>query len=391
MRLKVRKAKVSTTFACLLLFLACSRKEPVAPKAAETTSSLAAQSGRITIPSDSPKLSQIRSEEVGTAAVPSNEVNSPGKIEANPNRLSHVIAPLPGRVVEVLVRIGDAVKQGDPVLVMECPDLDTAIANHAQAEASVTQAKITLAKAKSDYERTRTLLDKGAVPEKDLIAAQSVVALSEPAVKQAEALTSQALRRLQILGVQPGAVGQKLTVRAPISGKVLEIGVTASEFKNDTSASLLTIADLSTVWVASDVQESHIGLVRKGEQVEIALSAYPNEKFKGRVMQIADLEDPTTRTIKVRSELPNPNGRLRPEMYAQIRLVGEAKQMPVVPAAAILQAEGKSIVYRELSRGVFEAVNVTTGGKAGDRIAIVSGLSAGERIVTDGVMLLRSY
>ena len=388
--MKVRQAKLSLLVVCLLPFSACSSKETPPAKVAETAPP-GAKSDRVTIPADSPKLSQIHSEEVKAAAVPVNEVNSPGKIEANPNRLSHVIAPLSGRVVQVLVRIGDAVKQGDAVLVMECPDLDTAIANHAQAEASVTQAKIALAKAKSDYERTKTLFDKGAVAEKELIATQSVVAQSEPAVKQAEALTSQALRRLQILGVQPGAVGQKLTVRAPISGKVLEIGVTTGEFKNDTAASLLTIADLSTVWVSSDVQESHIGLVGKGEYVEIAMAAYPNEKFSGRVMQIADTEDPTTRTIKVRSELPNPNGRLRPEMYAQIRLVGASKQMPVVPAAAILQADGKSMVYRELSRGVFQAVIVTTGGKAGDKIAIASGLSAGDRVVTDGVMLLRSY
>ena len=375
----------------LLPFWACTSKDAPVAKAAEAPPPTAAKSDRIIIPPDSPKLSQIHSEEVTIAPVPANEVNSPGKIEANPNRVSHVIAPLSGRVLQVLVRIGDAVKQGDPVLIMESPDLDTAIANHAQAAASVTQAKIALAKAKSDYERAKTLYDKGAVAEKELIATQSVVAQSEPAVTQAEALTSQALRRLQILGVQPGAVGQKLTVRAPIAGKVLEIGVTTSEFKNDTSASLLTIADLSTVWVSSDVQESHIGQVRKGEHVEIALAAYPNEKFSGRVMQIADVEDPTTRTIKVRAELPNPNGRLRPEMYAQIRLVGEAKQMPVIPAAAILQADGKSVVYRELSKGVFQAVNVTTGGKSGDKIAIVSGLSKGDRVVTDGVMLLRSY
>ena len=389
--MKVRQAKLSLLVVCLLPFCACTSKEFTSAKPLEKAPEQTAKSDRITFPADSPKLSQIHSEDVVTAAVPANEVNSPGKIEANPNRLSHVIAPLSGRVVQVLVRIGDAVKQGDPVLVMECPDLDTAIAAHAQAAASVTQAKIALAKAKSDYERTKTLVDKGAVAEKELIATQSVVAQSEPAIAQAEALTSQALRRLQILGVQPGAVGQRLTVRAPIAGKVLEIGVTASEFKNDTSASLLTIADLSSVWVSSDVQESHIGLVRKGEQVEISLSAYPNEKFSGRVTQIADVEDPTTRTIKVRSELPNPNGRLRPEMFAQIRLVGEARQMPVVPAAAILQADGKSVVYRELSKGVFEAVFVTTGGKAGDKIAIASGLSKGDRVVTDGVMLLRSY
>ena len=389
-----RQANLSLLAVCLFLVSACGgSKEPVAPKAPDiqTGATSTTKPDRITIPADSPKLNQIHSETVATAAVPASEVNSPGKVEANPNRLSHVIAPLPGRVIQVLVRIGDAVKQGDPLLLMECPDLDTAIANHTQAQAAITQAKIALAKAKSDYERTKTLFDRGAVAEKELIAAQSVVAQSEPAITQAEALTSQALRRLQILGVQPGAVGQKLTVRAPISGKVLEIAVTTSEFKNDTSASLLTIADLSAVWVSSDVQESHIGLVRIGERVEISLSAYPNEKFSGRVLQIADTEDPTTRTIKVRSELPNPAGRLRPEMYAQIRLVGEPKPQPVVPSVAIVQSEGQSLVYRELSQGVFEPVTVTTGAKVGNKIAILSGLSAGDRIVTDGVMLLRSY
>jgi membrane fusion protein, heavy metal efflux system len=378
--------------ACLLvLSAACSTPSKTAEVVkADSRPEVPAKAGRISFPADSPKLAQIRSELVQTASLPMNEVNSPGKVEANPNRLAHVVAPLAGRVVQVLVRIGDVVKQGDPVVVMESPDLDTAVSAYTQAEAGVTQAKIALTKARSDLDRTKLLLEHGAAPEKDMIAAQSIVAQSEPAVKQAEAVASQSLRRLEILGVQPGVVGQKLTVKAPISGKVLEIAVAGSEYKNDTTASLMTIADLSTVWISSDVQETNIGLVRSGERVEISLPAYPNEKFNGRVLQIADTEDPTTRTIKVRTEMANPSGRFRPEMYAQIRLVGEAKQMPVVPTAAIVQSEGRSIVYRQVSTGVFDQVVVKTGVTVGDKIAVTSGIAVGDRIVTDGTMLLQS-
>ena len=346
--------------------------------------------GRISFPKDSPKLAQIHSELVQSALVPVNEVVSPGKVEANQNRLAHVVAPLAGRVVEVLVKIGDHVKQGDPVLTMESPDLDTALTTYTQAEGSVLQAKIALTKAKSDLDRTKLLYEDGAVPHKDLIAAQSIVAQSEPAVKQAEAASSQALRKLEILGVQPGAVGQKLTVKAPISGKVLEISVAGKELKNDTTASLMTIADLSSVWISSDVQESNIGLVKTGQRVEIAMPAYPNEKFTGSVFQIADTEDPTTRTIKVRTEMPNPAGRFRPEMYAQIRLVGAAKTMPVVPVAAVVQTEGRSVVFRQVSAGTFDRVPVKTGLNVGTKIAITDGIAAGDRIVTDGTMLLQS-
>ena len=375
-----------------VLFLSCSS----VPKEAESTakkatlSDVPAKSGRISFPADSPKLAQIRSEEVQSAALPVNEVNSPGKIEANQNRLGHVVAPLAGRVTQVLVKIGDFVNQGQPVLTMESADLDTAIAAFTQSEASITQAKIALTKAKSDLDRTKLLFEHGAAPEKDVITAQSIVAQSEPAVRQAEAVSSQALRKLEILGVQPGAVGQKLTVKAPISGKVLDISVAGSELKNDTTASLMTIADLSSVWVSSDVQESNISFIKVGQRVEITMPAYPGESFAGKVFQIADTEDPTTRTIKVRTELANPKGRFRPEMYAQIRLVGDSKQMAVVPIAAIVQSEGQSIVYREVSKGVYDQVVVKTGLSSGGKIAITDGISAGDRIVVDGTMLLQS-
>jgi len=120
------------------------------------------------------------------------------------------------------------------------------------------------------------------------------------------------------------------------------------------------------------------------------LSAYPGESFRAKVTRIADTVDPQTRTIKVSAELSNPQGRLRPEMYGQIRAVGSMAKLPVIPAGAVIQNEGSSMVYREISTGVFEPVAITVGERVGNRIVVPSGISAGDRIVTEGVLLLRA-
>ncbi|MFN7925914.1 MAG: efflux RND transporter periplasmic adaptor subunit [Bryobacteraceae bacterium] len=322
------------------------------------------------------------------AVVPVGSVAAPGKVEANANRLSHVLLPVTGRVNSVLVKIGDFVKQGQPVLTVESADIDTAVSALQQSLAGVTQAKSVLAKTQIDYERQKDLFEHGAVPKKEVINAEALVVQGKAAVEQAEAGVAQARRRLEILGIEPGSFGQKVTIHAPISGKVLEMSVVNGEFRNDLSSPLLTIADLSSVWVSSDVPETMIRLVRTGEPVIIELSAYPGQTFRGRVTLIGDTVDPQTRTVKVRAELPNPDGRLKPEMFGNIQLSAETEARPTVPASSVISAEGKSFAWRELSKGVFEKVAVVTGAQVGNRIAIVEGIGPNDRIVVDGVMLL---
>ena len=148
--------------------------------------------------------------------------------------------------------------------------------------------------------------------KKDVLTAENALAQSKAAVEQSQALLDQSDRRLQMLGLKPGSFGQKVTVPAPISGKILDMAVAAGEYHNDTNAPVMTIADLSTVWVASDVTESDIRLIEVGERIDVSLSAYPGETFHGRVTRIADTVDPQTRTVKVRAEMDNARGRLRP-------------------------------------------------------------------------------
>ena len=346
--------------------------------------------GQVVINANSPQLAHIRTEPIETAMVPVGNVSAPGKVEANANRLSHVVLPLPGHVTSVLVKIGDFVRQGQPLLTVESADADAAVSNFLQAQAGVTQVKSALAKAQADLDRQKDLFEHGAVPQKEVFNAQAVTVQAQAAVEQAQAATELARRRLEILGIGTGTFGQRVTIHAPISGKVLEMSVVDGEFRNDLSTPLITIADLSAVWVTSDVPETAIRLVKTGEPVRIELAAYPGETFRGRVTLIGDTVDPQTRTVKVRAELPNSDGRLKPEMFGKVQLAEQTETRPMVPAGAIVAMAGKTIVWRETGKGVYEKVTVTTGVQVGDRVAILSGLQAKDRVVVDGVMLLAS-
>ncbi len=377
--------------AVLALLTAGCQTPPAAPEAApNATTAPSLPSGQVRFAAGSPQLAQIKVEPVITAEVPTDEVTSPGKVEANPNRTSHVTLPLAGRIVTVSVKIGDLVQQGQPLLMIDSPDVDAALSAQLQSLAQITQAKSVVTKTQADLERVRDLFSHDAVAKKEVLNAEAMLTQSQASLEQAQAGAQQSRRRLELLGIEPGRFGQKVAVTAPIAGKVLEMNIVPGEYRNDTSAPVMTITDLSTVWITSDVPESSIRLVKLGEAVQIDLAAYPGEKFRGRVKQIADTVDPQTRTIKVRAEMDNPGGRLRPEMFGQIRHVEALENKPVVPASAVIEADSRRVVWRETAPGQFQRTAVTLGGRIGDRVAILSGLKAGDRIVIDGVMLLQS-
>jgi cobalt-zinc-cadmium efflux system membrane fusion protein len=376
--------------AAALLFGACEKRAGSPVAAAPPPGEERLADGTVVIPPDSPKLSEIHIAEVKTATVPFDEVTSPGKIETNPNLVSRVALPLAGRVSSVLVKLGDSVKRGDPLLTLESPDADAGVSAYLQAQATITQCKANVNKAQADYDRSTDLFEHNAVAKKDVLTAENALAQAKAALDQAQAALEQADRKLRLLGLKPGTFGQKVTVSAPMSGKILEMSVAPGEYRNDTTAPVMTIADLSTVWVASDVPESAIRFIEPGERIDVELTAYPGETFHGRVTRIADVVDPQTRTIKVRAEMDNSHGKLRPEMYGTIRHTDSMKTLVVVPTGAVLQGDGKTSVWVEKAPGRFQPVEVKVGERSGNMLPILSGLQAGTRIVTDGAMLLRA-
>jgi cobalt-zinc-cadmium efflux system membrane fusion protein len=374
-----------------MLLAGCSRVQDSAPAAAADSSpALTRDQNRIVVPADSPRLRQIRVAAVECKEIPLEEVTAPGKLEVNPNRISRVLMPVAGRIRQVLVRLGDSVAERQPVLTIDSPEAAAAMRAQTQAQAQLRQARAALAKAEKDLSRLRDLYEHRAAALKDVVSAENDLAQAQSAVEQAQAGLDEASRRLDVLGLQAGARSYEITASAPISGKVLEIAVAPGEYRNDTSASLMTIADLSTVWVTSNVPESSIRLIQTGERIEIELAAYPGEVFHGNVKRIADTVDPQTRTVKVQAELENRSGRLRPEMFGKIRHSHGSQTLPVVPASAVVQGEGGAAVFVERRAGEFERVRVRIGEIRGGLIPALSGLKAGDRVVVDGAILLKA-
>jgi cobalt-zinc-cadmium efflux system membrane fusion protein len=370
------------------LLVGCSRA-PQKDGANSSARLLPGPSSRVVLPMDSPKLRQIRIAVAETAEVPVDEVVAPGKIDINPNRVSRVVLPVAGRISAVHVKLGDAVSQGQPLLTIESPEAEAANAACQQADAALTQTRAALLKAQADFDRVNDLYTHGAMAKKEVINTETALTQAKAALTEAEAGSQQARRRVSILGLVPCEPGQPVLVRAPVSGKVLDISVVPGEYRNDTSTPLMTIADLSTVWVTSDIPESSIRFIELGEKVQIELAANPGEVFHGRVARIADTVEPQTRTIKVQAELDNPHGKFRPEMFAKIRHTHGTRTLPMIPASAVVQTEAGPSAFVERAPGEFELVTLRTGDLRAGRIPVLEGLKAGDRVVIDGAVLLR--
>jgi cobalt-zinc-cadmium efflux system membrane fusion protein len=174
-----------------------------------------------------------------------------------------------------------------------------------------------------------------------------------------------------------------------MGGTLIERNLTPGQYVQADSTALLTIADLSTVWVLVDVFERDIHLVRPGQKVQVVAAAYPDRRFTATVERISDKVDPDSRTLKVRLLVSNPEFLLKPEMFVTASLELSAGDTAMfVPAGAVFTEDGKSYVFAAINDRRFERRQVTAAPDAEGRLRVTSGLRAGERIVSDGAMLL---
>jgi cobalt-zinc-cadmium efflux system membrane fusion protein len=199
----------------------------------------------------------------------------------------------------------------------------------------------------------------------------------------------QASMRLRLLGIDQGSLGKPLPVRSPISGRVTELHVAPGEYRNDPNAVLLVVADLSTIWVTADVQEKDIRRVHKGDEASSTFPAYPGEVFRGNVLSVGDLLDPDTRTIQVRIAFDNPEGRLKPGMFATVTFTSSPVNEVVVPTKALVLIGDKSFVFAETAPWQFVRRVVEPGEQQGNMTVITSGLKDGERVVVQDAVLLQ--
>ncbi|MEP7101797.1 MAG: efflux RND transporter periplasmic adaptor subunit [Burkholderiales bacterium] len=366
----VKRFGWSLPAACALLS-ACDQHAPVADVSA---AALLREGASIAVPATSPlrKALQVDSAAETTFERP---ISVPGVIEADPARLVKIVPPVGGRIERVYKGLGDAVRAGEPLLTLDSADL-------AQATSDANKAQAALALADHALTRQRDLAAAEISARKDLEQAQS-----DRAQAQSEARRAQS--RLSQLGSALGrGNGREYTLTAPISGHVIDLTGAQGGFWNDTNAPLMTVADLSKVWLTASVQEKDLAAVFVGQQALIALNAYPGEPLTGRVAYVGQVLDADTRTVKVRVALDNAAGRLRPGMFASAVFSGVSHEAITVPASALIQDGFNTRVFVERAPWTFEARNVKTGAQIGSQVEIAAGLKAGERIVVkDGVLL----
>lgn len=309
----------------------------------------------------------------------SDQLQANGVVAADVSRSYAVNAFSSGRVVDVRARLGDDVQKGQLLLTMTSSDMSQAFSDYQKFQADAALAKAQL-------DRTQLLYSHGAAPQKDL-------EVAEGTYNKANIDTRTAEEHIRLLGGDPQHASSLIEIHAPVAGTIVEQNVTsAAGVKSlDNSPNLFTIADLTNVWIVCDVYENDLARVHTGDQAEIELNAYPNRRLAGRVTNISKLLDPNTRSAKVRIELPNEAGTLRPNMFATVHFVSQgAATRTVVPASAVLRLQDRDWVFVKLNDARFRRTEVQAGPVNGDRTQqILSGLHLGDQVVANALMFDR--
>lgn len=346
------------------------------PQVSDTTVQLLVRDGtRITVPPGSPLRDKLT-----IAAVAEKDIRQtlvlPAVVEADPGHLVKVLPPLAGRIIQVKVQLGQRVEAGQALAVLDSPDLAAAYADY-------DRAKVVLSLAAKTRARLRELTRIGGGAIKDQQQAETDYVTAEVEFQRADA-------RLKQIGVEAQATNKArtVTITSPISGSVIDLAVAPGAYWNDTTAALLTVADLTTVWVTANVPEKDTAHVSKGQPVDVVFPAYPDEVFKGEVLFVSDVLDPDTRRTKVRIAFANPGIRLKPNMFANVTFIPPAQAMTVVPASAVVLKSGADQVFVEIAPWVFERRRVETGFQRGDDVTVKSGIKPGDRVVVKGGVLL---
>jgi cobalt-zinc-cadmium efflux system membrane fusion protein len=345
----------------------------------------------------------IEAEIVAPQAI-AGAIVATGKILVTENRMANIGPVHEGRIVNLYVGQGSVVRKGQKLADLESADIDQAEADYLKALADYENARRTSAAevkfAQATYDRTKMLYEKTITAGKNLQQAEHDLEVAKATAASSIAGTrvavSNARRHLLILGLKDSAIdalaskpnlASVFSLTAPISGIVVErnatIGATVGA-----DANLFKIIDLSSVWIDANVFEKDLERVRRGQEVKVTVPAFPGSSFSGRVILISSVVDPETRSVKVRTEVPNPDGRLKPDMFANVEIITDVHRTAVsIPQSALLDDGGKKVVFVATNNG-YEKRAVTVGIQSNDRVEILDGLQAGDKVVVKGNYLL---
>jgi len=370
-----------------IVHMSCESKQEDAPKPLSPAATASAEPGILELPEGSPTFLHLQTDRVELRPIRTTLKAQAGKILANENRLAHLSARVSGHIVAVYANLGDRVKEGDRLLLLDSPA-------YGEAQLDYRKARTTLNVMEKALERAQALLDRGAIGAGEHQRRGADYENARADLHEAEeklhllGMTEREIQRLAAKTLPHAEVAQ-VSLRAPFTSEVIERNATIGEVI-DPNKSLFTVADLSTVWVRADFPEQQAGRLKTGLTIEVRVSAYPDTMFHGAITYVGAVIDPTTRTVTARADVSNPEGRLRPEMFAEVTLVTDEQSVLSVPRAAVQQVGSRTVAFVVRGPRRFESREVTLGQASSEYIQVVAGLAVGDEVVTRGSYALKS-
>jgi cobalt-zinc-cadmium efflux system membrane fusion protein len=329
---------------------------------------------RIVVPATSSLRTRLALEEPTMKEV-AHTLVLPAVVEADPARTVKVMPPVTGRVIELMAQLGGRVVMGEELAVIDSSDLAQAISDQEKARSALKLARQTL-------DRLMVLERTSAIAVKEREQAQSDFAQAQSELERADA-------RLRAIGapVDQKANTRLLSVKVPVSGSVIDLEVAPGAFLNDSTAAMMTIANLDTVWITANVPEKDTSFVSKDQPVSVTFPAYPGKVFEGKVLFVSDVLEPDTRRTKVRIAFANPDRSLKPGMFANVSFSAPMVSRLVVPTSALLMSNDRTSVFAEVEPWTFVRRDVVTDYEEGNAAVILSGLNPGERVIVKGAVV----
>ena len=381
----------------VLMTIGCSTK---APEPAKSAAQRAPATG-VTLDAKAQKEGGILVEVAAVRSLPQT-LEATGRITANENRTWRVGAITEGRIIRVLANAGDTVQEGQILARMHSHDIHDARAEYRKAIAEVARLKSVESFATRARDRARRLYELKAGSLEQVERAESELRNAQIGRENGEVELDRSRRHLvEFLEIpldepkdhRPGLEegdDDLIPIKSPASGTLLTRNVTTGTVVT-TSGDLFVVSDLSVPWMIASVNEEYLSNLREGMPVRVFVMAYPGHAFAGKITKLGEELDPTTRAVKVRVELPNPRGLLKPEMYATAEIELDRSQAALfVPQPAIQEVNGANSVFVAQPGGRFEVRPVRLGRTVGSEAEILEGLQPGERFVTAGSYVLKS-
>jgi membrane fusion protein, heavy metal efflux system len=333
------------------------------------------QGNRIFVPENSPLRQRLRV--IPAPAVPtSNVISAPGIVESDPVRTVVVLPAGGGRVREVKVNIGDRVQRGEVLAIIDSPDLAQAYDDNDKAASAARLAARNLTYQEGQFKI-------GAAAQRDLDQSRSDN-------EQAAAQYARTREHLRAMGAAADATGESrlLTVRAPVTGSVTALSVAVGATINDDTQPIMTVADLSVVWVAALVAEKDLRNVARNQDAVATLDAYPGKTLHGKVLFVPDVLEADSRRNRTRIAFANSDYALKPNMFATVILQGPPQTHVVLPASALLMNNDRTSVFVAAAPWTFERRTVEPLLGESASVTIASGVQPGEQVVVEGGILI---